>query len=167
MTALYDATAVYLEDARARDGQHVLIMYTDGGDSSSTIGVGRLLELLRRSGNVIVYPIGYLENQQSTGRLEQRMRLGQMADATGGTAFFPEFDPGDERHLRENRRRAGVAVHPRIRPVESGDRRPVSEASDQGQAARPQGADGASPPRLLRGNALSRVCGGDAHEVTG
>ena len=89
MTALYDATAVYLEDARARDGQHVLIMYTDGGDSSSTIGVGRLLELLRRAGNVIVYPIGYLENQQSSGRLEQRMRLGQMAEATGGTAFFP------------------------------------------------------------------------------
>ena len=89
MTALYDAAAVYLEDARTREGQHVLIMYTDGGDSSSTIGVGRLIELLRRSGNVIVYPIGYLQNQLSGARLEQQMRLGQIAEATGGAAFFP------------------------------------------------------------------------------
>ncbi len=88
-TALYDAAAVYLQDAVARGGQHVLIMYTDGGDSSSTIGIGRLIELLRASGNVIVYPIGYLENQQNASRLGQQMRLSQIAQATGGAAFFP------------------------------------------------------------------------------
>lgn len=89
MTALYDAAAVYLEDAMARDGQHVLIMYTDGGDSSSTITAGDLIDLLRVSSNVIVYPIGYLENQRSTYRLEQQMRLSQIAQESGGQAFFP------------------------------------------------------------------------------
>jgi Ca-activated chloride channel family protein len=54
MTALYDAIAVYVEDAMTRDGQHVLILYSDGGDSSSSLSFGKLSELLRMSNNVVV-----------------------------------------------------------------------------------------------------------------
>jgi Ca-activated chloride channel family protein len=88
-TALYDALGVYLEGARQRDGQHVLLLYTDGGDSRSRLGFGKLLELLRL-GNVLVYAIGYLENQLSTDRLTQQLRLNQIAKEAGGEAFFPQ-----------------------------------------------------------------------------
>jgi Ca-activated chloride channel family protein len=89
MTALYDAIAMYLEGAMARDGQHVLILYTDGGDTSSSLTFGKVSELLRLSNNVIVYAIGYLENQRGSGRLDQQLRLTQLARDTGGSAYFP------------------------------------------------------------------------------
>jgi VWFA-related protein len=87
-TALYDALGVYLDGARQRDGQHVLVVYTDGGDSRSRMGFGKLLEMLR-FGNVLVYAIGYLENQLSTDRVTQQMRLAQITKEGGGEAFFP------------------------------------------------------------------------------
>lgn len=89
MTALYDAVGIYVGDATARPGQHVLVVYTDGGDSSSSMTFGKLIDVLRLSNNVIVYAIGYLENQGSSGRLDQQMRLGQLARVTGGDAYFP------------------------------------------------------------------------------
>jgi len=89
LTALYDALAVYLAEAMPREGQHVLILYTDGGDSSSSTTFGRVSELLRSSTNVIVYSIGYLENQSTAFRLEQQMRLTMLARDTGGNAYFP------------------------------------------------------------------------------
>jgi Ca-activated chloride channel family protein len=87
-TALYDAIGVYLEGTRQRDGQHVLLLYTDGGDSRSRMGFGRLIELVRLS-NVLIYGIGYLENQLSSDRVTQQMRLSQIAREAGGEAFFP------------------------------------------------------------------------------
>lgn len=87
-TALYDALGVYLEGARQREGQHVLLLYTDGGDSRSRMGFGTLVEALRQS-NVLVYAIGYLENQLSTDRVTQQLRMSQIARETGGEAFFP------------------------------------------------------------------------------
>lgn len=89
MTALYDALGVYLEGAASRDGQHVLVMFTDGGDSSSSMNAGQLSELLRRSVNVQVYAIGYLENQANSARMMQQMRITQIARDTGGDAYFP------------------------------------------------------------------------------
>ena len=97
MTALYDALAIYLEGAANRDGQHVLVMYTDGGDSTSTMTPGKLSELLRRCANVQVYAIGYLENQLSSARVMQQMRISQMARDTGGDAYFP----GEARQIHE------------------------------------------------------------------
>jgi Ca-activated chloride channel family protein len=88
-TALYDAVGIYLEDAMARNGQHVLVMYTDGGDSSSHLVFGKLVDLLRLSANVVVYTIGYLDGQFGPGRLQQQVRLSQMAKETGGAAFSP------------------------------------------------------------------------------
>ena len=38
---------------------------------------------------MLVYPIGYLENQLSTDRVPQQLLLNQIARETGGEAFFP------------------------------------------------------------------------------
>jgi Ca-activated chloride channel family protein len=87
-TALYDAMGAYLQGSMDREGQHVLLLYTDGGDSSSRMTFGKLQELLRM-GNVMVYAVGYLEHQSSSERLQQQMRVIQIAKEAGGEAFFP------------------------------------------------------------------------------
>jgi len=87
-TALYDALGTYLNGAADQTGQKILIMYTDGGDTRSSITHSEALDLLRAS-DVTVYAIGYLEHQSSSSRLEQRMHLQRFAEMTGGLAFFP------------------------------------------------------------------------------
>jgi Ca-activated chloride channel family protein len=87
-TALYDALGVYLDGAAEDEGRTILVLYTDGGDTRSTIGFGDLMTLIRAS-DVTVYAIGFLDNQSSSVRAEQRARLHQIADATGGEAFVP------------------------------------------------------------------------------
>jgi Ca-activated chloride channel family protein len=85
-TALYDAMGVYLDGASEDEGRKILVVYTDGGDTQSTIGFGDLMTLIRAS-DATVYPVGFLEH--SRGRIEERAHLMQLAEATGGQAFFP------------------------------------------------------------------------------
>ena len=87
-TALYDAIASYLRGAAERGGQHVLLIYTDGIDSRSRVTYSQLLEQLRAD-NVMVYTLGYLQNQLSRERIEGEMKLTAIARQTGGEAFFP------------------------------------------------------------------------------
>ena len=85
-TALYDAMGVYLDGASDDEGRKILVLYTDGGDTRSTISFGDLMTLVRAS-DATVYSVGFLEH--SRGRIEERARLSQLAEATGGQAFFP------------------------------------------------------------------------------
>jgi Ca-activated chloride channel family protein len=85
-TALYDAMGVYLDGASEDDGRKILVVYTDGGDTQSTISFGDVMTLLRAS-DATVYPVGFLEH--SRGHIEERAHLMQIAEATGGQAFFP------------------------------------------------------------------------------
>jgi VWFA-related protein len=87
-TAMYDAMGVYLDGAAEDEGRTILVLYTDGGDTRSAIGFGDLMTLVRAS-DVTVYAVGFLNNQPSSTRNEQRGRLQQIAEATGGQAFFP------------------------------------------------------------------------------
>jgi Ca-activated chloride channel family protein len=87
-TALFDALGIYLDGADDLDGRKVLVIYTDGGDTRSAMGFSDALEMLRAS-DVTVYAVGFLQHQAHTGRLEQQMQLQQIAEVTGGQAFFP------------------------------------------------------------------------------
>jgi len=87
-TALYDAVAMYLAAAEEQDGQKVLLLYTDGGDSRSSTSFSDVIEMLRLS-QVIVYVIGYVENQPSSGRMVHQMRMNDIAHQTGGAVFYP------------------------------------------------------------------------------
>ena len=94
-TSLYDSVAVYLEGTVARGGQHVLLLLTDGGDSASRLHYGQLEQMLRYA-NVIVYSLGYVDNQPSATRAAQQGMLLNMSRETGGEAFFP----GSSRQLQ-------------------------------------------------------------------
>jgi Ca-activated chloride channel homolog len=85
-TAMYDAMGVYLDGASDDEGRKILVLYTDGGDTHSTISFGDVMTLIRAS-DVTVYSVGFLEH--SRGRIEERAHLMQIAEATGGQAFFP------------------------------------------------------------------------------
>jgi Ca-activated chloride channel family protein len=87
-TALYDAIGVYLNGAQSQEGRKVLVLYTDGGDTTSSLTFRDMLDLLKAS-DVTVYAIGYLEHQSSSGRMQQRSELERAAETTGGQSFFP------------------------------------------------------------------------------
>src|SRR5262249_42466117 len=87
-TALYDAVGVYLDAARTQDGRKVMVLYTDGADTRSSLRLDQLMDLLKASDST-VYTIGALENQPDMVRVEQRQILMRVAEATGGMAFFP------------------------------------------------------------------------------
>jgi Ca-activated chloride channel family protein len=87
-TALYDAIATYLDGASEQDGRKVMLLYTDGGDTRSSVPFHELMDLLKAS-DVTVYAIGELEHQSSSSKAQQRMIIQQIAEVTGGQAFFP------------------------------------------------------------------------------
>jgi Ca-activated chloride channel family protein len=87
-TALYDALGVYLDSAERDDGRTILVIFTDGGDTRSSLRFGELLTSIRAS-DVTIYSIGFLENQRGVGALEPRLRLTEITAESGGEAFFP------------------------------------------------------------------------------
>jgi len=86
-TALYDALVTYLDGAGEQAGRTVMVMYTDGGDTRSAISFAETMTLLKAS-QVTVYAIGLVENTGSA-RQHLQMTLRQLAETTGGQAFFP------------------------------------------------------------------------------
>jgi Ca-activated chloride channel homolog len=87
-TALYDALGVYIGGTAEQDGQKVLIMYTDGGDTRSTLSLNDVVDLLKAA-DITVYVVGYLEHQRSSSRMQLQMELSQFSQMTGGLALFP------------------------------------------------------------------------------
>jgi Ca-activated chloride channel homolog len=87
-TALYDAIGVYLDGAAGQTGRKIMLLYTDGGDTRSALRFGELLDLLKAS-DATVYVIGQLGHQTQTSQSTLRPILQQIAEATGGQAFFP------------------------------------------------------------------------------
>jgi len=87
-TALFDALGVYLGGVFDQQGQKVLVVFTDGGDTRSKLTYVDLLTTLKAS-DVTVYAIGFLQHQSHFTKTQQRLQLQQIADTTGGQAFFP------------------------------------------------------------------------------
>jgi Ca-activated chloride channel family protein len=88
LTAMYDALGLYLDGADRDEGRTILVIFTDGGDTRSTLRFSDAMTLIRASA-VTVYAVGFLEHQQSSGRSQQRLQLSQLAAESGGEAFFP------------------------------------------------------------------------------
>jgi len=87
-TSLYDAIGLYLDGASEQDGRKVMVLYTDGGDTFSSMSFDTLMTLLKAS-DVTVYAIGALEQQPLFEQVTERAVLEQIAEESGGTAFFP------------------------------------------------------------------------------
>jgi len=95
-TALYDAMGLYLNGAAEQSGRKVMLLYTDGEDTRSALRYGELLDLLRAS-DVTVYAVSAVAPSSRGMKLQRRALLEQVAELTGGLAFFPSsLDDLDE-----------------------------------------------------------------------
>jgi len=83
-TALYDAIITSLYYFRAERGQRALVLLTDGEDTTSGTSWEDALAYARRSG-VTIYTIALGLSEIKRG---PRNKLEELADATGGRAFF-------------------------------------------------------------------------------
>ena len=105
-TALYDAIGVYLDGAGNQEGRKVMVLFTDGADTHSTLSLKKLMKRLKES-DATVYAIGAFGDRPAWSDAPQGGELAKIAEATGGTAFFPnriqELDKIYEQVLREVR----------------------------------------------------------------
>ena len=98
-TALYDA--IYLSVDHIKKGKFnkkALLIISDGEDNASKWGFNKVLEHVQQSKNVVVYAVGiFEENDSRSGGLfgkspqkKAREALKEIAELTGGQAFFPK-----------------------------------------------------------------------------
>jgi Ca-activated chloride channel family protein len=89
-TALRDAIAVYLSRVAETAGRKVLVLFTDGDDTTSQVPPQEVQRLLRSS-EVTVYPVAFLGERRanSTEALRARSFLHGLAESTGGQVFQP------------------------------------------------------------------------------
>ncbi len=94
-TRLYDAVALSLEQLKPEEGRKVVLVFTDGADTSSSVSLGDVLDRARAD-EVMVYAIG-LESDYFNGVRQVRSKpdrgLRRLAAETGGGYF--ELDKKD------------------------------------------------------------------------
>ena len=88
-TRLWDAVGMSLDELKGIDGRRVILVFTDGDDTESKIGLGTIIERARAE-EVMVYAIG-LESNYFNGQRMVRSKpdrgLRKVADETGGGYF--------------------------------------------------------------------------------
>lgn len=89
-TALYDAITVYLSRVADASGRKVLVLFTDGDDTTSSVSLPELMGLVRGS-SVTIYPIAFTGSYRlgNTRALPARAFVQQLADLSGGAVFLP------------------------------------------------------------------------------
>jgi Ca-activated chloride channel family protein len=90
-TALYDAISVYLSRVEDAPGRKVLLVFTDGEDTTSAISLIDLIRLVRSS-PVTIYPIAFTKGSFGLGSnryISAKAVLTQLADVSGGQVFAP------------------------------------------------------------------------------
>jgi Ca-activated chloride channel family protein len=88
-TRLWDAVGASLDELKMIDGRKVVLVFTDGDDTSSKIGLGTVVDRARAE-EVMIYAIG-LESNYFNGQAHVRTKpdsgLRKIADETGGGYF--------------------------------------------------------------------------------
>ena len=92
-TALYDAIVFGLDHLKeVRYDKKALLVVTDGADNSSKHSFQEVLQRARTDG-VVIYVVGMFDDTMLAAELtregELRALLSQIAEVTGGRAFFP------------------------------------------------------------------------------
>jgi Ca-activated chloride channel homolog len=88
-TRLWDAIGLSLDELKGVDGRRVILVFTDGDDTSSKVSLGHVIDRARAD-DVMVYAIG-LESHYFNGQRMVKSRpdggLRKIADETGGGYF--------------------------------------------------------------------------------
>ena len=139
-TALLDAITVYLSRVADTPGRKVLVLFTDGDDTTSQVPPQEVQRLVRSS-EVTIYPVAFPGEHRpnSAEALRARSFLHALAEASGGRVFQPTRLAGARRHLPVDPRRARQPVRARLRLGQPEARRQVPQDHRRAEAARAQG----------------------------
>jgi len=89
-TALHDAIAVYLSRVADTPGRKVLVVFTDGDDTTSRVPPQEV-EKMVRSSDTVIYPVAFPGEHRpnSAEALRARSFLYSLAELSGGRVFLP------------------------------------------------------------------------------
>ncbi len=89
-TALYDAIIGSLDHLKkGTKDKKVLLIVTDGEDNTSRNSLEKTIREIQRT-NTVIYTIGLLGDEAKKSKNKAKRALQQIAQASGGLAFFPE-----------------------------------------------------------------------------
>ena len=89
-TALFDAIIGSLDHLKkASKDKRVLLVVTDGEDNASHNSLEKTLREIQKT-NTVIYTIGLLGDEKRKDRNRAMRALKQIAEGSGGLAFFPE-----------------------------------------------------------------------------
>lgn len=119
-TSLYDAIYLSSRELEYRNGRHVMVLVTDGGDTTSTKDYHAALESAQRA-DTIMYPILVVPITNDAGRnVGGENALTTLAAGTGGHVFTPtlgaQLDKAFDDILRELRTQYLIGFYPRDVP---------------------------------------------------
>jgi Ca-activated chloride channel family protein len=122
-TSLYDAIYLACNALTGREGRHVMVIVTDGGDTTSYKHFEDALRSAQES-DVVLYPIVVIPIANDAGRnTGGEHALATLSKSTGGRIFYPEgFDRLDVAFadiLRELRTQYLLGFYPRGLPEEA------------------------------------------------
>ena len=88
-TSLYDALYLVSDNLADREGRHVIVVVTDGNDTTSYKRFNDALKAVQRT-DVVVYPIVAVPIENDAGReVGGEHALATLAAASGGRIFYP------------------------------------------------------------------------------
>lgn len=100
-TSLYDAIWLASRDLEEREGRHVMVIVTDGGDTTSNKDFHAALEAAQMA-DAVIYPVLVMPITNDAGRnIGGENALTTMAAATGGRVFSPSVGPELDRAFTE------------------------------------------------------------------
>jgi Ca-activated chloride channel family protein len=149
-TSLYDAIYFASRELQGREGRHVVVVVTDGGDTTSVKQYKDALDSVQRA-EAIVYPIVVVPIPNDAGRnLGGEHALQTLAQSTGGRWFDPmvgdQLDQAFTDILRDLRAQYMLGYYPRSLP-------PGTAAS----SSQPAPANPDPPAKLIPGFHMVRV----------
>ena len=124
-TSMYDAIYLASNDLEIRDGRHIIVLVTDGDDTTSAKDFHQALEAAQLA-EVSVYPVVIVPITNDAGRnIGGEHALTTIAERTGGRIFLPTSSAGLESAfrdlIRELRTQYMIGYYPRNVPP-SGNR---------------------------------------------
>jgi Ca-activated chloride channel family protein len=95
-TSLYDAIHLAARALERREGRKVIVVITDGGETTSSVGIHTALKEAQFA-DAVIYPVVVIPITNEAGRnTGGEHSLIFMAQGTGGTPFFPDVGKLDK-----------------------------------------------------------------------
>ena len=120
-TSLYDAILLSADELKRREGRRVLVLITDGGDTTSSTDFHKALQAAHQA-DAVIYSILVMPITNDAGRnVGGENALTQFATGTGGRVFMPtvgpELDKAFATILRDLRTQYLIGYYPKAVPL--------------------------------------------------